>query len=258
MNRDVGFDPVAGRLRLTRELLDAMCALRQGGDPSKKAALAEAGLLSENSLHPRLVPVADTAAQPSTRLVLDVAGGTPLHCDGWIGDRFALVLVGSGATRSPLEATFLSRSLLTSQLARFVGLGPRPRPKVGDAVDIDAGLLGALLGSGEVLAPSQLELLVDPLDGLVPAWLEVLSILSKGARTRWRVGVWWNSFEETPAARSLEIVDSDAGMFLVSHVARGGRRFARVRLRPVTPSQIWRLLCALLPPPEEVATPLTD
>ena len=258
MSRELGFDPVAGTLRLTRELLDAMCALHQDGETTEASALAECGLLSGESLHPRLVPVAETAARPLARVVLDVAGTNALHCDGWVGERFALVLVGPAAVRGPLEATFLSRSLLTSQLARFVELGPRPRAKVSDTVEVDAGLLEALLGAGEPLAPSQLELLVDPLDELTPPWLEVLSILSRGPRSRWRAGVWWNSTEETPAARSLEIVDSAEGMFLVMHVARGSRRFARVRLRPVTPSQVWRLLCALVPRAEEAAGPLVD
>ena len=258
MKQEVGFDPIAGTLRLTRELLDGMCALQQGSGTAKTAALREAGLLQGDSIHPRLVPVAETAARPLARLVLDVAGATLLHCDCWIGDRFALVLVGSGAARDPLEATFLSRSLLTAQLARFVALGPRARAKVSDTVEVDAGLLEALLGAGERLAPSELELLVDPLDELAAPWIEVLSILSKGPRSRWRVGVWWNSFDESPAARSLEIVDSEAGMFLVSHVARGPRRFSRVQLRPVTPTQVWRLSSALLPRPEQVSEPLGD
>jgi hypothetical protein len=187
---------------------------------------------------------------------LDVSAKSPLHFDGWIADRFALLLAGPSATAQIFDVTFLSRSLLTAQLARSVGLGPRPRAKVTDPVEIDQGLLEALLCSGEPFTASQLERVIDPQDEVLPAWLEVLSATSAGIKARWRVGVWWNSFEESPEARSLEMIDSELGLFFVSHVARGTREYLRVRLRPVTPSQVWRLLCALVPGPEEVAEPL--
>lgn len=257
MNVDVGFDPVGGRLRLTRDLLADMCARHNGQQVSREDALISAGLLEDGSLHPRLVPLAQTAALPQVRLIVDVAGNRPLHCDGWVGERFALLLAARSATDELFEATFLSRSLLTAQLARFTGLGPRPRPKVVDPVEIDRGLLEAVLGPGGPLTVPQLELLIDPHDEILPAWLDVLSILSRGLRARWRAGVWWNSHQESPEARSLEIVDSEAGLFFISHLPRGDRRYRRVLLRPVTPSQMWRLLCTLVPSPQEVAEPLS-
>lgn len=256
MKEDVGFDPVGGRLRLTRELLAEMCVLQGGGEVANIDALGSAGLLQEDRLHPALVPLAETAARPLSRLTLDVSTKTPLHLDGWIGDRFAFLLAGPSAASNVFETTFLSRSLLTAQLAKSVGLGPRPRAKVTDPVEIDQGLLEAVLSSGEPFTASQLERLVDPRDEVLPEWLEVLSALSARMKARWRVGVWWNSFEESPEARSLEMIDSEVGFLYVSHVGRGGRKYPRVRLRPLTPSQVWRLLCALVPGPEEVAEPL--
>lgn len=258
MKPDAGFDPVGGRLRLTRDILARMCAAHSGEDVSRDAALVSAGLLQDGLLHPRLAPVAQTAARPQVRLVLDIAADRPLHCDGWVGDKFALVLAARSATEELFEATFLSRSLLTAQLARFTGLGPRPRAKVVDPLEIDRGLLEAVLGPGDPLTLPQLELLIDPQDDVLPAWLEVLSVLSAGPRARWRAGVWWNSHQESPEARSLEIIDSDVGLFFVSHVPRGDRRYGRVVLRPVTPSQVWRLLCAVLPSAQEVAEPLSN
>lgn len=256
MKDDVGFDRVGGRLRLTRGLLVEMCALEAGAEASSIDALRDAGLLEAGRLHPKLVPLAETAARPLCRLTLDVSAKTSLHLDGWIGARFALLLAGPTAATSVFDATFLSRSLLTAQLARSVGLGPRPRAKVIEAVEIDQGLLEALLGSGEPFTASQLERLVEPSEEVLPAWLEVLSDVSARMKARWRLGVWWNSFEESPEARSLEMIDSEIGLFYVSHAGRGGRKYPRVRLRPLTPSQVWRLLCALLPGPEEVAEPL--
>lgn len=258
MKRELGFDPVGGTLRLTRAALADMCALHAGDEVSGSTDLRSAGLLEGERVHPRLIPVVETAATPLVRLVLDVSGQSrsPIHCQGWVGEDHTLLLVAGSGREQIFEATFLSRSLLTSQLARFVGLGPRPRGKVADPVETDLGLLEAVLGGSESLTPSQLEMLIDPSDELVPAWVEVLALLSGDHRARWRVGVWWNSAEESPAARSLEIIDSDVGLFLVTHVAPGPRRFARVRVRPVTPTQLWRLLCALVPRPEEVAEPL--
>lgn len=256
MTRAVGFDPVAGSLRLTRSALADMCAVHAGEEVAGLPELASAGLLEAGAVHPRLVPVVETAERPLVRLTLDVASGSPVHAEGWVGKNHALVLAARSGLEKVYDATFLSRSLLPAQLARLVALGPRPRGKVTDPVEIDHGLLEALIGGFETLSPSQLEMLVDPQDEVVPAWVEVLSLLSAGPRARWRVGVWWNSLDESPAARALEIVDTDVGLFFVSHVSRGGRRFARVRLRPVTPTQVWRLLCALVPPPDEVAEPL--
>lgn len=258
MSPDAGFDPVGGRLRLTRDLLADMCSAHSGEQVSREDALVSAGLLEEGSLHPRLVPLAQTAARPQVRLIVDVAANRPLHCDGWVGDRFALLLAAPSATEELFEATFLSRSLVTAQLARFLGLGPRRRAKVIDPVEIDQALLEVILAPGNPLTAPQLEMLIDPHDEMLPAWLEVLSILSAGLRARWRAGVWWNSHQESPEARSLEIIDSEAGLFFVSHLPRGHRRYQRVLLRPITPSQVWRLLCALVPSPQEVAEPLSD
>ena len=256
MKRGAGFDPVTGRLRLTRAALVEMCAVHAGAEVPPGSDLPTTGLLDGGQVHPRLVPVVEIAARPLMRLVLDVASGSPVHCQGWIGESHTLLLAAPNGAEEVYDATFLSRSLLTSQLARFVGLGPRPRDKVTEPIEIDLGLLEALLAGREGLAPDQLEMLIDASDELVPAWLEVLALLSTGVRSRWRVGIWWNSHEESPAARSLEIIDSEAGLFLVSHVARGPHPFARVRMHPVTPTQVWRLLCALVPASEEVAGPL--
>ena len=256
MKDDVGFDPVGGRLRLTRGLLADMCSLQAGVEVSTIAELRGAGLLQGDGLHPKLIPLAETAVRPLCRLTLDVSATNPLHLDGWVGDRVALLLAGRAASSDVFDVTFVSRSLLTAQLAKSVGLGPRPRTKVTDPVELDQGLLEALLLSGEPFSASQLERLIDPRDEVLPTWLEVLSAISARTKARWRLGVWWNSFEESPEARSLEMIDSEIGFFYVSHVARGGRKYPRVRLRPLTPSQVWRLLCGLVPGPDEVAEPL--
>lgn len=256
MKAEIGFDPIAGRLRLTRSALVDMCALHAGENVRAASQLSSAGLLEGGRVPTRLIPVVETASRPLARVVLDVASGSPLHVQGWVGETHALLLVARGGEGDVFDASFLSRSLFPSQLARFVDLGPRPRGKVVDPVELDLGLLEALVGGSESVTPDRLEMLVDPSDELVPAWVEVLSLLSEGTRSRWRVGLWWNSHDESPAARSMEIIDSKAGLFLVSHVARGPRRFARVRLHPVAPTQVWRLLSVLLPPPGEVAEPL--
>ena len=256
MKREIGFDPVAGTLRLTRRSLVDLCSIHVGEGTATAAELSSAGLLQHGSVHPRLVPVVETAGKPLVRLVLDVASDSPVHCQGWVGDSGTLLLVARSGSDEVYDATFLSCSLLSAQLARLVGLGPRVSDKVADPIELDLGLLEALLSGSDKLSPLQVEVLLDPTEDVVPAWVEVLSVLSAGAAVRWRVGVWWNSHDESPAARSMEVIDSGAGLFLVSQVARGPRRFARVRLHPVTPTQVWRLLCALVPRSTEVAEPL--
>ncbi|MDP9066790.1 MAG: hypothetical protein M3N53_00390 [Actinomycetota bacterium] len=260
MSSDAVFDPAAGSLKLTRGALADMCALHSGAELSPDALdrLSRAGLVQRDGLHPTLAAIASTASRPLVRLNLDrAAPGRNVHCEGWIDARFALLLSGPAVDAPVFETAFLSRSLLAAQLARMLQLAPRARPKVTDPLEVDHGLLEALVAPGEAFSVSQLEVLIDPRDEPLPAWLEVLATLSTGVNARWRLGVWWNSFEEAPRARSMEVLDSEAGLFFVAHVPRGARRYRRVQLRPVTSSQVWRLLTALVPRPEEVSEPLS-
>ena len=148
------------------------------------------------------------------------------------------------------------RGMTGFRLARLMCLGPRSTHKVSSPVEVDAGLLEMLLMPGASFEPGEIERLLRPADALEPAWLETLAALSRTEATRWNVGVWWNASDERPKARTLDVVDSSVGMFLVTVVPRGPHQARRIELRPVTPSQIWRLLCALVPAVEEVTEPL--
>lgn len=259
MSAEAGFDATAGRLRLSRRLLADLCALHGTGDLNGDSMkrLRDGGMLVGNKLHPNLVALAATAARPQARLSLDLtASDRALHCEGWLDARFALLLSAPAPDIAVCEAAFMPRSWLAAGLARMVELGPRPRSKVDDAVEIDQGLWEAIAGAGGALTTAQIEMLIEPRDELVPAWLETLASLSGGIKTRWRAGVWWNSLQETPEARLLEVVDSTSGLFFLSRVPQEGRRYRRLRVRPVTPAQVWRLLASLAPRPAVVSEPL--
>jgi len=253
------FDPAAGTLTLGASGIAALAEAAGGMEvlsAPARSELASGGLLQEGDLHPRLVSIARALARPLVRLRLDqVASGGP-DCDGWFDASLAVLITRSRAKETPGTVAALPRALVPATIARAVGLGPRPRPKVVDPAEMDAGLVEVLLASGEAFDEDQVEGLVDPADDLDPAWIEVLTTLSRGIRARWRVGVWWNSAIEQPQARSLEIVDSDAGLLLITMRPRSPRGARRFELRPLSPTQVWRLLCALVPPPDQVSEPL--
>lgn len=254
------FDPAAGTLTLGTSGIVALAQAAGGTEALSARArseLATGGLLQEADLHPRLVPIARALARPLVRLRLDqVSGGS--SCDGWFDPALAVLITRSRAGEAPGTVAALPRALVPATIARAVGLGPRSRPKVVDPAEMDAGLVEALLASGEGFDEDQVEGLVDPADDLDPAWIEVLAMLSAGIRARWRVGVWWNSSTEQPEARFLEIVDSDSGLFLITMRPRGARGTRRFELRPLSSTQVWRLLCALVPPLDQVSEPLNS
>jgi hypothetical protein len=222
-----------------------------------RSELASGGLLDGEQLHPRLVSVARAIAQPSIRLHLEhTSSGS--SCEGWFTESLAVLITRDRVDDPVGTVSGLPRGLVPAALARIVRLGPRRRPKVTDPIEIDAGLVEALLSSGGAFTASQIEGLIDPSEELVAAWLEVLARMSEEVRARWRLGVWWNSPSERPTARLIEVVDTDGGPFLLTRRPRSSRGARRYELRPATSTQLWRLLCALLPLAEEVPEPLSS
>lgn len=253
------FDPDQGRLVMSRAALQGLAVLESGSEmePDTQIVheLVEAGIVQEGRVHEGLIGLARCLSRPLVRLIVERTPHPATQVDGWIDDRLAVLLhVPSQATEGDVVA--VPRGMTGFRLARLMQLGPRATHKVSSPIQIDAGLLEVLLLPGSSFEPDDVERLIRPGDDVEPAWLETLAALSGSEAIRWNAGVWWNSADERPKARTLELVDSTVGMFLVTVAPRGVHMARRVDLRPVTPSQMWRLLCALVPPGEEVSEPL--
>lgn len=254
------FDPTTGMLTLSPRAVVSLAAAADDIDAvpdEARSELALGGLLKGEQLHPRLRPVAETLARPSIRLHLDYPS-SGRDCDGWFTASLAVFITRDRTDEQLGTVSGLPLGLVPAALARLVRLGPRPRPKVTDPIELDAGLVEALLSPGGGFTASQIEALIEPSEEVMAAWLEVLAAMSEAIRGRWRLGLWWNSPSERPVARLIEVVDTDRGLFLLTRRPRGPRRTRRYELRPVSPTQVWRLLCALLPPAEEIAEPLSS
>ena len=253
------FEPQEGRLQMTFPALAALPALLQQDlsslDPPLAHELSDGGIVAEGALHPQLVPLARCVAAPDVRLRLERTSDPSFHTDGWLDDRLAVLFrVQAGAAAGDVVA--IPRGMVPYRLARLLELGPRPRPKVVDPVELDEGLVETLLAAGAGFTGSQIATLLGRDDEVIPEWMTILVTLSESRVSRWRVGAWWNTKEESPVARSLEVAESEAGSFLIVRRRRKGRRSRRAELYPLTSTQIWRLLCALVPSSAEVSEPL--
>lgn len=253
------FDTHDGRLQMTVPSLAALPALVRSDlsavEPELLEELVSGGVVTEGALHPRLLPLARCVAAPCARLRLEQSSAPASHTDVWLDGRLG-VMMRLPATAAAGDVVAVPRGMVAFRLARLIDLGPRPRVKVADPVELDAGLLEALLAPGPGLSASQIASLSPERVDLIPEWLALLSAVSEASATRWHAGAWWNSAEERPTARSLEVVESEAGSFLIVPRPRARGTYRRVSLYPLTSTEIWRLLCALVPSPEEIAKPL--
>lgn len=254
------FDPERGNLVLSRAALQALAQLGSEAsvelEPEVKSELVEGGILKGDRLHERLVPLASCLSRPLAGLRFERASQQMSQVEGWIDERLAVLLhLASGAGEGDVVA--VPKGMVAFRVARLIELAPRPRLKVTEPVELDEALLETLLVGGAPLSAGQVGSLLGDGDEVIPEWLSLLTELSRGPVVRWRVGAWWNSPEESPRARWLEVVETDCGSFLVIRHRRDDRRYRRIRLYPLTSTQIWRLLCALLPTDEEIAGPLT-
>ena len=242
---------------MSRGALRNLALLDAGADVDDEIVreLVEADIVKEGRIDEGLSGLARCLSRPLVRLVVERIPRPSVQLEGWIDDRLA-VLLHLPPGESAGDVVAVPRGMAGFRLARLMELGPRSPHKVTGPVEIDAGLLEVLLMNGSSLEPDEVDRLLRPGDHPEPAWVESLAALSRTETTRWNAGVWWNAADERPKARTLELVDSDVGMFLVTMAPRGMGAARRVELRPTTPSQAWRLLCALVPPVDQVSEPL--
>jgi hypothetical protein len=115
---------------------------------------------------------------------------------------------------------------LPDALARLNDLGPRPRIEPAVTVSLDPGDLATALATRSTTEPA----LQPTLDGL---------------REHWRIESRWQPAEGSAGIRTLEVIDSDAGMWLVIPTD------PTVELWPTTPTMVFRLIAGLLPRDDE-------
>jgi hypothetical protein len=214
----VRFDAETATLRLARETFAAMVAhaAQPTGDAAHLAVLREAGALHDGRYHPALDQGLDAVLNPVCRLEVRVAdaNGREEQCDGWVAGRAAGFLL---PTQGELwEFVVVHPSFVPEQLARIVGLGPRPRAPTARPLALGSELLDELIQ-------------VDP-----------------GFRARWEVVVRWLPAPGSTGQRALHVIDTETAFWAVEPGGTG------LLVEPTTPTAVWRMLVTLLPRDDEL------
>jgi hypothetical protein len=136
---DTDVDLPTGRFRLSREALLSLVALSDPvtapkADPEAVEALRIAGLLEDAGLSPDISFVADAIREPVLGLELEILGpDNPVVCPGWIDGNVAVLAVPAADGLDDVKVAPTGH--LIARLGAFLGLGPRPRQSVGQALD---------------------------------------------------------------------------------------------------------------------------
>lgn len=210
MSQPPELDAATGELHLAGPTFAALAAYVHGPDPERNVEgetawqlewLRQAGVLDEEG---RSHPaLAETVAAIRAPLAtLDLAY-TGRAMRGWL-DRTAAALLLPPGEDGRHKLTGVPRSWLPEALARLVELGPRPRPEPARPVPYAEG-----------------------------AFL--------GVRRHWRLRFHPATDGDGSAARALEVVDTEGGLWIIAP----GRDGALVGW-PSTPTTVWRLLTRLV------------
>jgi hypothetical protein len=151
---------------------------------------------------------------------------------GWV-DAHTAVLAVPAPDGEPRHVQLPPR-FLPDALARVNDLAPRPRWEPAERLRLGAGELAEILATRDaaragLVAGDAAERLVDAL------------------REHWSVTATWEPAPGSTGARVVEVLDTDAGLWLVVPDDPG------VELWPTTPTAVFRLLCALLPRDRELS-----
>ncbi len=147
------------------------------------------------------------------------------------------------------EYTPIEPELIPWQVARSVGLGPRPRSRRSDPLEFRAATLDAALAeiAKQDLKAAAAELGTDP--GLDDTARDMLMELLLLRRLSWRaVSLWKDDGGEKQAAGVSAIDGGDAGLWLTNHTSADTKQ-AVIMLTPVESSDIWDRIVGLVPYP---------
>jgi hypothetical protein len=156
----------------------------------------------------------------------------------WIDGQVAALVVP--APEGGLALHQVPPAFLPDALARMNDVSPRPRVEPAVRLRYAPGELAQVLAGRDA---EQAARLAGPEDAAAAAARTLVRTL----REHWRVEATWEPAAESPGVRALEVLDTDAGVWLV--IPDG----ASVELWPSTPTTVFRLLSGLLPRDHELA-----
>lgn len=202
----------------------------------RRDALAAAGAFEDGQLGDALAAI----GAPVCDLLLERGD----RCGrGWVDGEMAALLVPAGA--DPLRQLIaVPTGFLPDALARLNDVGPRPRIEPALRLRLAPGALAGILATRDLAAAAAA--VGDDDDEHEHERAAVRELVST-LREHWRVESRWDPGPESAGGRTLEVLDTGAGMWLV--VPDG----SAVELWPSTPTTVWRGLCNLLPDIGELA-----
>jgi hypothetical protein len=174
------------------------------------------------------------------RLTATDHGGREWTGEGWIG-RNGLATVLFDAEPDSEYVTMPAESL-PAALARWIGLGPRPRLGT-EPLRLPHDLAERLLGADPTDRRRVADRLASDSPG-APA-LRVVEAIVAGPWLSWRVAI--DGTDVDSAGRELWLVDTGAGMVAVQPDR------SEAIWWPMTPTEVWRLLVRLLPTDDELS-----
>jgi hypothetical protein len=220
------FDVAAGRLEATPDQVEALIALDGGAAPPSEhlEALTDAGAVTGDGPHAALRAALDAIRSPLCALGLERGERSGR---GWVSPEVVALVVPAAEGRVVLHQ--VPPVFLPDALARMNDLGPRPRIEPAVRLHYTPGALAQILAGTDEPAEPAAQTLVRTL------------------REHWRVEASWEPAQDSPGVRALEVVDTDAGLWLVIP------DLPSVELWPTTPTMVFRLLTGLLPRDHELA-----
>jgi hypothetical protein len=232
----VDFRPESGTLVAPAPVLEALLK----GNPGPE--LESAGAVRGDTAHPALNVALKAVAEPHATLVLERGARRGYGWAGPEGVTALLLPMPDGRRRLITVRT----QFVPDALARINDVAPRPRVEPAVRIRLSAGELATALATRDPTraAPDALAE-DDPATDASAAFAALLASLTE----HWRAESRWPPAEESPGVRSVEVLDTTAGLWLVIPDDPS------VELWPTTPTMVFRALCGLLPFDHEVRAP---
>jgi hypothetical protein len=140
------------------------------------------------------------------------------HGHGWVGAEHAALVVPAGRP-AVRRLHVVPTDFVPDALARLNDLGPSREEIFASPIRFAPAVLAQLIATDELDAP---------------------------VREHWRVEAVWQRPAGEVASRSVEVLDTRRGLWLITPAA------AEVELTHVRPAEVFRLLCDLLPTAAEL------
>ncbi|MGH2948784.1 MAG: hypothetical protein ACRDPC_21440 [Solirubrobacteraceae bacterium] len=226
MTGTVDFRPQTGTLVAPPPVFEALLT----GKPDPE--LESAGAVRGDTAHPALQGALRAVAEPHAALVLERGDRRGYGWAGPEGVTALLLPLPDGRRRLITVRT----QFVPDALARINDVAPRPRVEPAVRIRLSVPDLAAALAARDPAGAATDE---------PEAFASLLDSLSE----HWRAEARWPPAEGSPGVRSVEVLDTTEGLWLVIPDAPS------VELWPTTPTTVFRALCGLLPFDHEVRAP---